>query len=348
MPKRKQAESGAPIGTWSIHDGVISIMGITLAAAMAMAPATRDLSVVELCAGVAAIVEAARLRNYTAAAFDLNRRPGVTDMPGEDSEDITTLGGFKKAIMLVLRLGEGGLLAMGPDCSSFTFPNSSRHKRKLGIECGDLHYEPVNVGNLMAVIALFLCQLALARRVHFALEMASSDMFRFFERVCPGFMEMVVADGAERSGRQGVHGQTVARCPYDESPEPKLQKAYKWLATWPGIKCLNAECKCQQSHRRLGYRTSEGAWSGNVLALAESAAYPKKLGKALLATWMWGCVAISATWSNQALALSLKMLRKRQGVEGCSHQSLGHGMSSLTPRKANTVRLESLQRLQSQ
>ena len=37
---------------------------------------------------------------------------------------------------------------------------------------------------------------------------------------------------------------------------------------------------------------------------------------------------------------SLKMLPKRQ----CS----GHGMSSLKPRKANTVRQESLQRLQSQ
>ena len=85
-------------------------------------------------------------------------------------EDIATPGGFKKAIMLVLRLREGGLLALGPDGTSFTFPNSSRHKRKAGLEVGDLNYEPVNVGNLMAVIALFLCQLALACRVHFALE----------------------------------------------------------------------------------------------------------------------------------------------------------------------------------
>ena len=305
MKRHKQVDSSAPIGTWSVHHGVISIMGITLAVAMAMAPTTRDLSVVELWAGVASVVGAAKLQNYKAAGFDLNRCPGVTDMPGENCEDITAPRGFKKAIMPMLRLREGGLLALGPDCSSFTFPNSSRHKRKVGLEVGDLNYEPVNVGNLMVVIALFLCQIALACRVHFALESPlGSCIFRFCGRVCPDFMNMVVADGVERSGRQGVHAQTVARCAYDEGPEPKIQKAYKWLATWPGIKGLNARCKCQQDHRTVGHTNSQGGWSGNLPLLAESASYPKKLGTALPTSWVQGCVAINAAWSNQAVALT--------------------------------------------
>ena len=103
----------------------------------------------------------------------------------------------------------------------------------------------------------------------------------FCWRVCQVFMNMVVADGVERSGRQGVHAQTVARCAYDEGPEPQIQKLYKWLATWPGTKGLHARCKCQQDHRTVGHTSSQGGWSGNLPFLAESASYPKKLGKAL-------------------------------------------------------------------
>ena len=62
-------EPGATIGTWSAHDDVISIMGITIVVAMVMAPTTRDLSVVDLWAGVACVVGAAKLQNYRAAAF---------------------------------------------------------------------------------------------------------------------------------------------------------------------------------------------------------------------------------------------------------------------------------------
>ena len=105
----------------------------------------------ELWAGVEAIVAAATRAQYRAAAFDLHRVPGVTDMPGDLCEDFTTITGFKSAMALVLRLREGGLLALGPDCSSFTFPNSSRHKRTLHNAVGDLSYFPVGIGNLMAV-----------------------------------------------------------------------------------------------------------------------------------------------------------------------------------------------------
>ena len=112
---------------------------------------------------------------------DISRGLGTTDKLGEYVEDITTPGGFKKAVMFVLCLREGGLLALGPDCRFFTFPNSSRHKRKAGLEVGDLNYEPVNIGMLMGVIALLLCQLALARRVHFALKNPpDSCIFRVF------------------------------------------------------------------------------------------------------------------------------------------------------------------------
>ena len=313
MRRKKQADSevGLPIEQWAVAEGVVSVMGITIEAALAMAPVDRDLHVVELWAGVASIVKAARAHDYRAAAFDLNRCPGVTDVLGEGCEDITTREGFIKAIMLVLRLGEGGLLAMGPDCSSFTFPNSSRHKRKVGAECGDLQYSPVILGNLMAVIALFLCQLAVARRVHVGLENPpDSYIFRFFERLCPQLMSVKESRGQaqlmganEESGHRGFYSMTVHRCAYDDSPSPKIQKTYKWLASWSKIKGLNGRCTCQGSHRRCGRTDAEGAWSGNSAILAESAAYPDRLGRALLASWMQGC-AINASWSKEALAFT--------------------------------------------
>ena len=117
-------------------------------------------------------------------------------------------------------------------------------------------------------------------------------------------MNMVVADGVERSGRQCVYAQTVARCAYIEGPEPNIQKAYKWFATWPGIKGLHARCKCQQDHRTVGHTNSQGAWSGNLPLLADLASYPKHRGNCCLTSWLHGCFAINVAWSNQVVALT--------------------------------------------
>ena len=38
MHGKKRARSDIPIGTWSVYSGVLTIMGITIAAALAMAP----------------------------------------------------------------------------------------------------------------------------------------------------------------------------------------------------------------------------------------------------------------------------------------------------------------------
>lgn len=302
MPKdekrTKQAQQGARIGQWVVVGGVICIMGLTLADALASAPVLRDLDVVELWAGVGSIASAATRAQYQAATFDLHRVPGVTDMPGESCEDLTTMTGFKAAVSLVLRLREGGLLALGPDCSSFTFPNSSRHKRTSHNAVGDLSYFPVSVGNLMAVIAVFLCQLALARKAHFALENPSdSQFFRFVDEVCPSFW----GRGVE-AWRLFV--QTVTRCAYDDNPEPKIGKLYKWVSSCQGIKGLNARCKCQSAHRRLGFTNSDGTgWTGDYQALGESAAYPRRLGEALLNMWQRHCQPIDADWSRHVLAM---------------------------------------------
>jgi len=209
----------------------------------ASTPAVRDLYVAELWSGVASIAGAADRKGYKAVS------------PARDVRT-STLQGFTTAINYVLRLREGGLCALGPDCSSFTFPNSSRHKRTASDATGALTYKPVIIGNLMAVIALFLCQLCMIRRVRLALENPpDSHLFSFFNTVCPDFMSL----GVQAS-------QTVHRCSYDDTEEPRLFKFYKWIASWRGVKGLNARCQCSLTHKTLGKPTPEGQWSGGLEA----------------------------------------------------------------------------------
>jgi hypothetical protein len=254
-------------------------LGMTLAEALRLGTeVSRDLDVVELWSGVGSISGAAAASGYESAPYDLHRVPGVTDVDSEDCEDISSPAGFLKAVMLTLRIREGGLLAMGPDCSSFTFPNSSRHLRKVDNHWGDLGYMPVLVGNISAIIAMFLFQLALTRGVHCTVENPpDSRIFHFWSETCRLFT-LLQDSGA-------CWSQTVHRCAYDSSRLPRLSKLYKFIGSWQGVKGLNARCTCNGIHRLTGSRDAENRWTGDVVALGESAAYPKALGEALLRAW---------------------------------------------------------------
>ena len=102
---------------------------------------------------------AARNRGLQATGFDKEHH---------DSQDITTLHGFKAALNLVMRLKPGALLWQGVVCSSFTFPNSSRCQRTKWNRAGD--ESKVRAGNLMAHIAGFFVVVCVARAVESAIE----------------------------------------------------------------------------------------------------------------------------------------------------------------------------------
>lgn len=163
-------------------DGVVAaalsctlhLFGLTVAAVLEKAEEwveARDLDVVELWSGVEAVTRAARSKRFRARALDVIH--SVT-------EDITTEAGFNLALRYVLRLRPSGLLAMAPVCSSFTFPNASNTKRTKSRVQGNIDYEPVRAGNLMANIAAFFLAVAVARGAHCSLENpAGSLMFSF-------------------------------------------------------------------------------------------------------------------------------------------------------------------------
>ena len=83
----------------------------------------QDLDCVDIFAGVGSATAAEQ--GIRSATYDILRIPGIT----EQTEDITTLQGFRGAVALVLRLVLHGLLWLAPDCSSWVFMNCSRCKR---------------------------------------------------------------------------------------------------------------------------------------------------------------------------------------------------------------------------
>lgn len=291
--------------SWKISCGRIVVFGLTLQAALSQFK-ERDLDVVELWSGVGAIAGSAVDSGFKACCFDLHRVPGVTDCPGPEQEDITTKQGFEAALALVLGIRPGGLLHLAPDCSSFAFPNSARHKRRIGQEMGDTSYGPVACGNLMGVIAMFLAIVAMCRGVHVSLENPPGSMyFHMIEKLCPQFMSHMVP-------------QLVHRCAYDRSPEPRIAKKYKWHATGSWICCLSLACRCKGEHRQLGYRHGEHAekWTGLHAELTESGAYPKELGSRLVAAWSTAsppaqCDAAAWVWHDCSGALALPKKRAK-------------------------------------
>ena len=130
--------------SWDIRDGGLVIFDEwTVPAAKDDKTTQRDLDVVELWSGAGHIAGAARESGHVAAEFDIERIPGHTNVAGPTSEDITTKGGFHRALRLVSRLRLGGLLWVAPLCCSFVFPNSAKCNRKASNFGGDTSYLPV-------------------------------------------------------------------------------------------------------------------------------------------------------------------------------------------------------------
>jgi len=190
----------------------------------------RDLDCVEIFAGVGSIAAAAAEKGLRSATYDKNRIPGVT----EQTEDITTLQGFRGAIALVLRLVSYGLLWLAPDCSSWGFMNSSRCKRSEGNAfVGDVTYSKVIEGNAMAESSVFLILLAAARGVKAALENPGASQFFNYGPV----VEMVSA--------LNMVAACTYHCAFSVVPFGKrYKKKYKLLATSSWIRGVFAPCRC--------------------------------------------------------------------------------------------------------
>ena len=128
------------------------------------APRYRDAA--EVFSGVGAITHAAVDQGFQATAFDKCRVPGQTDGPGPLSEDLCTEAGFLSALALVATLRVGGLLWLATVCGSWVWMNLHKTQRRFENQYwGDLTYNPVRIGNHLAMVTIFLMHFAFGRLV---------------------------------------------------------------------------------------------------------------------------------------------------------------------------------------
>ena len=240
----------------------------------------RNIDVVELWSGCQSICNAARLGGYVAKPFDKHRSPGVTDVPGEHNEDITTKPGFNKALGLVLGLRENGLLWMAPVCSSFCWLNLSNTKRsKENKYRGATHSAVAKEANKMALSAMLLAEVAIERGVQVVIENPpASYLWKFLGTSIQKHLRF---------------SSTCARCGFTGPVEKGSNlKLYKFHGSSRWVESLACTCKCPPgTHEKL---TKTENVNGKIMVtgipsrLKESQAYTKKMGEAVINAWLDG------------------------------------------------------------
>ena len=261
---------------------LVLVFGLSINAVLRsdIATVARDLDVVDGFCGEGAIHTHAAQHGFRAEAFDKFRVPGVTDSCFEHScEDMTLEVGFQRVLRLVLRLRIGGLLTMGPPCSSFVMLNAKNCQRKEWNDFrGDEGYKPVQVGNLLATASAFLMVLAHLRGVHVAIENP------------PGSTIWKFSPLTEALEICGSHSVVTPRCAWSiEAIGNRMQKYFRFCCSASWIQRLRRKCPCgSKGHMKLTVlRIVNGRkrFTGKRVALLKSAAYPAKLGAAIIQAW---------------------------------------------------------------
>ena len=230
----------------------------------------RDLDVVELWSGVGTVVAAGAALGLQALSFDGDCVPG----DAENAEDTTSRVGFLQALSYIMRLKIGGLLHMAPACSSFGFANSNRCKRCGPDFEGDLLYDKVCEGNLIATISAFFMLLAHMRNVYASAENPSRSLYFNFRPV------RMVFDAL------GLTYQVTDGCRFSNMRKGnRFLKSFMFAATGPWINHISRECNCPgRIHKQLMIKTAAGSRRGTP-DLKKSQVYPKALGAAIVRAW---------------------------------------------------------------
>lgn len=230
----------------------------------------RDLDLVELWSGVEALARHAQFLGLRAACHDKLKDPAIPQY------DITTLEGFSAALKLVMRIREGGLLAMGPDCSSFVFASSPHAQRSSANWSGNTQHKFVRDGNLMASMAAFFLCIAVARGVEAFIENPVGSMIFSFLRDTLSKLSWTTT----------VY---LDRCAFvsdsQRAAEPWL-KTYKFLATGRWIQQAVKRCTCTKDHEELMDIGPNGERTGRREEMKRSGAYPDALGISLVSAWL--------------------------------------------------------------
>lgn len=241
----------------------------------------RNLDVVEMEAGIAAVTKGARTRGHRAEPYDKKIDPV--------RQNLLTQVGFEYALELTFRLRPGGLLGQAPQCSSWGGLNTSKTCRSKENVAGDETYHAVADGNMMAEITWFLFSVAFLRDAHNYVENPPGSMFfRYGANICP-VVGLVVS--SQTSGR-ALTSHIVRRCPFDESEFPRLNKSYKFVVDGDWFRAVPRPCACPGGEHLLLTKSEEAdapgqkrSFSGVASRLRQSEHYPDQLGEAIIKAW---------------------------------------------------------------
>lgn len=232
----------------------------------------RDLDVLEVFTVAESVVRAARAEGYHAEGYDYMN-------PHQSS--VTGQAGFLQVVNLVMRVKEGGLICIAPDCKSFAFSCSSKTGRKATNFAGDRQSLFVQAGNRMAEIGLLLYIIALARGVHVCLENPSgSTIFSFLKE----HIDKIV-----QAGWAPVYC-LLDRCAFVDL-RPTFKKKYKFMCSSTWFEQVVKKCNCnggvhiELMERKQG-KNGKMQVNGVGPRLRESGLYPRALGQAIVAAWI--------------------------------------------------------------
>ena len=170
---------------------------------------------------------------------------------------------------------------MAPVCSSWVWLNLVNTKRyQSNSYYGDESYEPVRIGNQIALACAFLWLLAQRRQVQAVCENPPpSCMWKF-----PPLVSVLKSYGVD-------YFDTIChRCAYEKFRKSlRIGKTYKLVATGAWIGKVGRKCSCLGGKHislcKVIVKSCKKRTTGYRKLLAKSAAYPPALGIAVVKAW---------------------------------------------------------------
>lgn len=257
--------------------------GINIKIAAADSSIQRDLDCVEIFSGVGSIVTAALQVGCRATGFDRVRVPGVTDIPGEFSEDILSDIGFCKALHLVQRVRVGGLVWLAPMCNSFNWLCTHQSKRRAENGwTGDEGRSFVAEGNRAATLAFYLATLANMRGAAYVVENPPrSLLWNYLESQLGPLPACHISITCDRCAFNTPSSATV-----------EISKKYRLVGNMSWLSELERKCQCPFGREHLSLtkvvqKKSGKKRTGIPKVMALSAEYPLGMGVAVVQAWTY-------------------------------------------------------------
>ncbi|CAE7435555.1 unnamed protein product [Symbiodinium natans] len=296
------------------------ICGMTLTNILAdvnLAQLPRDLDVLEVFTVAKSVASAAEESGY---------RSDVFDYLNEDQHDVTGPKGFQQALALIMRVREGGLLVLAPECKTFSFACMAVTGRNRFCYGGDTTKPFVQKGNALARTAWMFFLVGVARGLHVCLENPSGSMlFSFLQsyvnRLSDGLQSLwpLTPRPTDLQSSSAVDPQLQAafladrpdmkvfyvdRCAYEDK-RPTFKKKYKFLCSSQWFSAAVRTCSCSNGfHEKLMTEVvrEDGTVSKTGTShLTSSGFYPKALGLAIVQAWKQHCEAPPAARQTRLL-----------------------------------------------